>query len=110
MLLVYLTAKGVSRMRKDKLLFPRTFTILASVGNQNASDKPSRPGEPAQHQPDHADVEHGLAARAQQLVVLAEPARLGLPSKRPFDAPATVPTGRFASVMSSILSGGHSQC
>ena len=97
-------------MRKDKLLFPRTFTILASVGNQKPSDKPSPPGEPAQHQPDHADVEHGLAARAQQLVVLAEPARLGLPSETAFDDPATVPTGRFASVMISILSGGHSQC
>src|SRR5260370_8854749 len=78
--------------------------------DEKPADKSAPPSQSAKDEANHAHVDHRLTGAAQQLIVLAEPALLALPSERSFDDPATVPTGRFVSVMVSILSGSHSHC
>src|SRR5262245_39217091 len=63
-----------------------------STGNsctcQKPSDKSQSARQTAEHEPAHGDVDHRLARAAEQLVVLAQPARLGLPRERALDDPA----------------------
>src|SRR5690348_15971645 len=54
---------------------------------QKPSDKSSPPGQAAQQQADHADIDHGLAAGAEQLVLLTEPAGVGRPGEGALDDP-----------------------
>src|SRR5260370_41157171 len=60
---------------------------------ERPSEKSSPPGQAPQHQADHTDVDERLAGAAQQLVVLTEPAGMGLPRECPFHSP---PSGQDA--------------
>jgi hypothetical protein len=55
---------------------------------ERPSEKASPPGQAPQHQADHTDRDECLAGAAQPLVVLAEPAGVGLPRERPLHHPA----------------------
>src|SRR5258706_2651034 len=55
--------------------------------SKKPSEKSLATSKSAQHQADHGDVDERFAGRAQPLIILAQPAVLPLPSKRPFHYP-----------------------